>query len=214
MNGRFDASHGYMNSVRLEAGGVVKCYQGPIAQSRWEREVGALRMIAGLRFAPRLKVIDAVAPSITMEVIDGANAAGIIDEAPEWELRHLFRACGEVRREIEAHGVIHGDFGLQNVLVQGSRIHVVDWEWCGVYSDREFDAYWFDFVVRYHYPEVVSMLPLFWNATKAIPVLSRWRDLVGEACAYRASLCETGGTAKNSWGAKIAWLASIRDEDR
>ena len=55
--------------------------------------------------------------------------------------------------------IVHGDFGPQNVLIEGNAISaVVDWEFAHLGMPVE-DLAWTEWIVRMHHPDAVADLP-------------------------------------------------------
>jgi hypothetical protein len=62
--------------------------------------------------------------------------------------------------------IVHGDFGPQNVLIEGDRINaLVDWEFAHIGQPVE-DLAWAEWIVRMHHPDAVDVLPELLDASR------------------------------------------------
>jgi aminoglycoside phosphotransferase (APT) family kinase protein len=87
--------------------------------------------------------------------------------------------------------IVHGDFGPQNVLIEGDRINaLVDWEFAHIGQPVE-DLAWAEWIARMHHPDAVDVLPelldasrlgIQWSARHQA-IVARCEELIGLSTA-------------------------------
>ncbi|MFC0673468.1 RIO1 family regulatory kinase/ATPase domain-containing protein [Brachybacterium hainanense] len=204
--GGFTPEHGFTNDTRSTKAGVEKIFSGPSGARRWSREVEALQRFAGTGYPPQLVDRSRSELRVVTRLIRGVNGAEILRAPQSTEAEGLMRSAGRVLEDLGRDGVVHGDFGPQNLLVTDEGVRVIDWEWCGALTDPDLDAFWFDFIVRYHYPHAASLLPTFWRACGHDPDPRRGRDVLLSAFGIRVAECSPGSPAIDSWRTRRDWV--------
>lgn len=208
MTEEFSGRFGFMNSTRRVADGVEKRFTGRSAHERWEREMRALRRFEGSDVTPTLVRGDEAGAIIVSQFIGGVNVAEVVEQAVNADIDDLFTKSGAVLDGLMELGATHGDFGPQNLISTPAGIRLVDWEWYGVFTQSDFDAYWFDFVVRYHYPRARDHLKHFWRSCGHERHGLRGRSVLVPAFRLRREASRPGSRAARSWIQKEEWLLS------
>jgi aminoglycoside phosphotransferase (APT) family kinase protein len=204
--------HGYTNATVRSGRGVTKTYAGPDARERKATEEHALRTLAGRIPVPR--VLWSKPGSLTTSYVEGQHGQDLLDIAP----REVLRGCGEVLARLHAipvgdvfprgQGVVvHGDFGPNNVLLDGSEVvALLDWEWARPGAAIT-DLAWCEWVVRTHHPAQQPALDAFYAAYGERPSLDALRTAGLERCAELLDFVEhwqPGGPAVRLWQDRIA----------
>jgi aminoglycoside phosphotransferase len=213
--------HSYTNRTLRDGATVVKCYQGPAAVSRSQREHALLRALQGR--VPVPKVLDFSSECLTMTFMSGTHGQELIEAGHGGG---VLRACGAMLKRIhqldawqiatlvprpagEGQVLVHGDYGPQNVLLDPVSYEVtavLDWEWAGMGQPVD-DLAWCEWIIRMHHPHAVDLLGLFFSAYGgAIPP---WPDrhafMVGR-CRSLLDLChqhEAGGPGEARWAHRL-----------
>ncbi|MFF4194701.1 phosphotransferase [Nonomuraea sp. NPDC001831] len=204
--------HGYTNSTVGDGALVVKCYQGPEAAFRLGTESRYLRRLRGRLPVPRVHQITAT--SLTTRFVAGAHGQDLLDEGRAAE---VLAECGRVLARIHRLGIVHGDYGPQNLLFDPATFEttaILDWEWAHPGRPVE-DLAWCEWIVRSHHPEHVPLLPRFFDAyggpvpswaERQASMVARCRDLL-EFCGR----WEPGGGGEKLWRERLdltaAWSA-------
>ncbi|MEV0195445.1 phosphotransferase [Nonomuraea sp. NPDC050691] len=209
--------HGYTNSTVGDGALVVKCYEGPEAEVRLRTESRFLRRLRGRLPVPRIHKITPT--SVTTRFVPGAHGQDLLDEGRAAE---VLAACGSVLAGIHRLGIVHGDYGPQNMLfdpVTYEPVAILDWEWAHPGPPVE-DLSWCEWIVRTHHPEHVALLPRFFDAYRQgggldVPawdvrhaaMLARCRDLLDFTARW-----EPGGGGEKLWRDRLdstsAWTAA------
>ncbi len=106
--------------------------------------------------------------------------------------------------------IVHGDFGPQNVLIEGDAISaVVDWEFAHLGMPVE-DLAWAEWIVRMHHPDAVDDLPeLLDTAGLGVEWSARHRAMVAR-CEELTRMAE----ATESPDAIALWSDRLRTTER
>ncbi|MEV0350866.1 phosphotransferase [Nonomuraea sp. NPDC050680] len=204
--------HGYTNSTVGDDTWVVKCYEGPDAAIRLKTESRFLRRLRGRLPVP---AVHRVTPtSVTTRYVRGAHGQDLLDEG---RVTEVLAGCGQTLARIHRLGIVHGDYGPQNLLFDPATFEtaaILDWEWAHPGEPIE-DLAWCEWIVRMHHPEHVSRLPSFFDAYGG-PVPS-WPDRHAAMVARCRALLdftgrwEPGGDGEKLWLERLDITASWTD---
>jgi aminoglycoside phosphotransferase (APT) family kinase protein len=191
-------AHGYTNRTVGDTRTVRKSYDGPDARARLEREHAALLAVRDV--VPVPPVLAATDGTLTMAFIEGTHGQELIEAG---HAERVLRACGEVLGRIHALGVVHGDFGPNNVLIDPSTWQptaVLDWEFAGT-GEPVLDLAWCEWVVRMHHPADIGALPAFFTSYDGpVPAWPVRQAAMVDRCRWLRDFCEQwqspGGVAQ------------------
>jgi aminoglycoside phosphotransferase len=178
---------------------VEKTYDGSDAADRLQREHLCLTHLADRLPVPRVLELDLPRRSLTLREVPGTHGQDEIDAGGGAEVLRLLGAALVRIQALDVTAVpglpgrgeviVHGDFGPQNVLVEGNRIRaVLDWEFAHL-GDRVEDLAWAEWIVRMHHPSHVAELPELFEASRLEPgwvhrhaaMVDRCTDLLRQA---------------------------------
>jgi aminoglycoside phosphotransferase (APT) family kinase protein len=216
--------HGYTNNTVGDGSTVVKRYEGPDADLRFERERRLLTYLEGRLPVP--PVLSAEDGALELGFMPGVQGQELIESGHGAE---VMRACGEVLRRIHAVPppgsppgpvLVHGDFGPNNVLIDPETFAVtavLDWEFAGV-GEPVADLAWCEWIVRMHHPDHVGALEHCFAAYgNPVPGWPERRSAMLERCAELRDFCERwepGGGGVRLWEERTAvtaaWVAVPR----
>jgi aminoglycoside phosphotransferase len=169
--------HGYTNLTRrLPDGRIEKRYEGPDRVARADREHACLVHLADRLPVPEVLERDPAVPLLVVRGVSGMHGQDMIDagRAPE-----ALRLVGAVLRTIQRVDpcavpglpgtgpvIVHGDFGPQNVLIEGGAVTaLVDWEFAHIGQPVE-DLAWAEWIVRMHHPNALNDPPELLDAAR------------------------------------------------
>jgi tRNA A-37 threonylcarbamoyl transferase component Bud32 len=123
-------AHGYTNQSWLDGEFVVKQYEGVDAAERLRVEVAALARVGGVVPVPDVVHVDPFAARAAVTFVPGRHGQELIDEG---HAAQVLKAAGRTLRRLEdgVPGLVHGDYGPQNLLLDPESLEVVavlDWE--------------------------------------------------------------------------------------
>ena len=169
--------HGYTNLTRrLPGGRVEKRYEGPDARAAFERELECLTRLAGRLPVAEVVDADAAGPVLMLREVTGQHGQDLIEEGRAAE---VLRALGLLHVRLRAIDpdmapglsgtgpvIVHGDFGPQNVLIEGGMVAVLlDWEFAHRGQPIE-DLAWAEWIVRMHHPTQRDAIPELLDAAR------------------------------------------------
>ncbi|MFG6196435.1 phosphotransferase [Nonomuraea sp. JJY05] len=204
--------HGYTNSTVGDGALVVKCYQGPEAAFRLGTESRYLRRLRGRLPVPRVHQVTST--SLTTRFVSGAHGQDLIEEGHAAE---VLAECGRTLSGIHRLGIVHGDFGPQNMLFDPATFRtaaILDWEWAHPGRPVE-DLAWCEWIIRSHHPEHVPLLSRFFAAYDGpVPSWAERQEAMVARCRDLIDFCsrwEPGGAAEKLWHERLettaAWTA-------
>jgi len=218
--------HSYTNRTLGDGATVVKCYEGPDAVARSERERKAIDALQGRVPLPR--ILDSGDRRLTMTFMSGIHGQELLEAGRGSE---VLRACGAMlwrihqidpsvidtaRSSLTGSGqvLVHGDYGPQNVLLDPATLQVsavLDWEWAHAGHPVD-DLAWCEWIVRMHHPRHLSLLGFFFDAYGgAIPPWPDRQRFMVERCQSLLELChrqEPGGSGEAQWAHRTAVTAA------
>ncbi|NRQ35756.1 phosphotransferase [Nonomuraea sp. NN258] len=201
--------HGYTNSTVGDGALVVKCYQGPEAATRLGTESRYLRRLRGRLPVPRVHQVTPT--SLTTRFVPGAHGQDLLDEGRASE---VLTECGRVLARIHRLGIVHGDYGPQNLLFDPATFEataILDWEWAHPGAPVE-DLAWCEWIVRMHHPEHAALLDRFFTAYAAtVPPWSERQAAMLSRCRALLDFCarwEPGGGGEKLWRERLDLTAS------
>ena len=195
-------AHGYTNHSWLDGDLVVKQYQGVDAAERLRVEVAALARVAGVVPVPDVVRVDRVAARAAVTFMPGRHGQELIDEG---YAAQVLKAAGRTLRRLEdgVPGLVHGDYGPQNLLFKPGSLEVVavlDWEFAHD-GDRVEDLAWAEWIVRLHHRDAVQYLPTLFEEYGQRPDWALRQTVMMQRCARFAEICALNGdqTAAEMW---------------
>lgn len=194
--------HGYTNQSWLDGELVVKQYHGVDAAERLRVEVAALARVAGVVPVPDVVQVDSVAARAAVTFVPGRHGQELIDEG---HAAQVLKAAGRTLRRLEdgVPGLVHGDYGPQNLLLDPESLEVVavlDWEFAHD-GDRVEDLAWAEWIVRLHHRDAVRYLPALFDEYGGRPDWALRQSVMVQRCARFAEICALNGdqTATEMW---------------
>jgi aminoglycoside phosphotransferase (APT) family kinase protein len=164
-------AHGYTNEITADGERVVKRYMGADADRRMRVELDAIALAADRVAVPRVLDVDPCATSVVFVRIRGRHGQELIDEGRGGRaLAAAGRALHDLHRA-PAVGLVHGDYGPQNLLHHPDTLEVagvLDWEFAHDGEPIE-DLAWAEWIVRMHHPGAISELPSLFEGYGARP---------------------------------------------
>ncbi|MEV4017057.1 phosphotransferase [Nonomuraea angiospora] len=201
--------HGYTNSTIGDGALVVKCYQGPEAAFRLGTESRYLRRLRGRLPVPRVHQVTST--SLTTRFVSGAHGQDLIDEGHGAE---VLAECGRVLSGVHRLGIVHGDFGPQNMLFDPATFRttaILDWEWAHPGRPVE-DLAWCEWIIRSHHAEHVPLLSRFFAAYDGpVPSWEERREAMVARCRDLIDFCarwEPGGAGEKLWHERLDTTAA------
>ncbi len=196
--------HGYTNLTRrLPYGRVEKRYLGRDRFARADREYACLAGLAHLLPVPDAVEQDPAVPLLVIRDLPGAHGQELIDAGRAPEVLRLLGAVLRAVQQVPPSAVIgltgtgpvivHGDFGPQNVLIEGNEITaLLDWEFAHIGQPVE-DLAWAEWIVRMHHPNAVDDLSVLHEAAGLdIAWSTRHRAMVTRCAELKRISEETG----------------------
>ncbi|MFI6598862.1 phosphotransferase [Nonomuraea sp. NPDC050536] len=196
--------HGYTNSTFGDGALVVKCYEGPDAARRLRTESRYLRRLRGRLPVPAVHQVTTT--SLTTRFVPGLHGQDLLDAGHAAE---VLAACGGMLARIHTLGIVHGDYGPQNLLFSPEPLEpvaILDWEWAHAGDPIE-DLAWCEWIIRAHHPSDIAHLPAFYTAygtpqppweVRHAAMLTRCRDLLDFAARWKP-----GGDGEKLWLKRI-----------
>src|SRR4051794_11250080 len=179
-------AHGYTNKTVGDESVVVKTYTGPRPTERRSREIAALQALQG-RF-PVPPVIATDHETLTLGFVAGAHGQDLIDAG---HAEDVLRSCGAVLRKLHNLGMMHGDFGPNNILLDPITFDVtavLDWEWSGT-GEPILDLAWCEWIVRMHHRNSVPALVRFFEAYGHTPTWAERHGAMLDRCRQLLDFC-------------------------
>jgi aminoglycoside phosphotransferase (APT) family kinase protein len=209
--------HGYTNAIHHVAGLVTKTYRGPDVVDRQDRELQALRTLAGRLPVP--EVVRYEPGMLTTSFVQGVHGQELL-EAGRGE--QVLLTCGRLLADLQGihvegvdqeRGVVlvHGDFGPNNMLMNDAATEVrllCDWEWSGVGS-RLTDLAWCEWIIRMHHQDQIPRLSALFEGYGAKPVWPERRQAMLDRTARHLDFTRRWPTAKlvSTWEERLATVA-------
>ena len=125
MGGPDSLPHGYTNATSLVGGRIVKHYLGSDAVERMRNEADAIQRTAGRVPAPSVLDVDEASCTLTLTRLPGRQGQELIDAGfGDGVLEAAGRTLRALRTDPEAATRTHGDYGPQNLLLDGATLDV------------------------------------------------------------------------------------------
>jgi aminoglycoside phosphotransferase (APT) family kinase protein len=165
-------------------------------------EVAALARVAGVVPVPDVVQVDPVAARAAVTFVPGRHGQELIDEG---HAAQVLKAAGRTLRRLEdgVPGLVHGDYGPQNLLLDPESLEVVavlDWEFAHD-GDRVEDLAWVEWIVRLHHRDAVQYLPALFDEYGRRPDWALRQAVMVQRCARFGEICARNGgqTAAEMW---------------
>ncbi|NUR85979.1 MAG: phosphotransferase, partial [Nonomuraea sp.] len=192
--------HGYTNSTYGDGAFVVKCFEGPDAARRLRTESRHLRRLRGRLPVPAVHKVSTT--TLTTRYVAGLHGQDLLDSG---HAPRVLAAAGELLARVHSLGIVHGDYGPQNLLFAPDTfepVAILDWEWAHPGEPIE-DLAWCEWIVRAHHPADVAHLPAFFTAygeptpdwaSRHAAMLARIEELLDFTSRW-----EPGGDGEKLW---------------
>lgn len=197
--------HGYTNETRVEHAGVVKRYDGIDGEARLRTEVAALARARHAVPVPEVVDVDALRQRVVLTFMPGRHGQELLDEGFATQ---VLGAAGRTLRQLHRQvlGVVHGDYGPQNLLLDTSAWEVsavLDWEFAHDGNPVE-DLAWAEWIVRMHHPDAAVALPALFESYGWWPAWTVRKAAMLEKCVELDNLCRHQGLedAAVMWGSR------------
>jgi aminoglycoside phosphotransferase (APT) family kinase protein len=183
-------AHGYTNESWVNGEFVVKQYRGVDAAERLRTEVAALERVAGVVPVPGVVAVDPVEARATFTYVQGQHGQELIDEGRAGQ---VLAAAGRTLRQLQdgVPGLVHGDYGPQNLLLDPRSLNVVavlDWEFAHD-GDPVEDLAWAEWIVRLHHPAAVQQVPELFDGYGHRPAWTTRHNVMQSRCAHFREIC-------------------------
>ena len=213
--------HGYTNLTRrLPGARVEKRYEGPGRYERAAREHACLVGLAHRLPVPEVIARDPAVPLLIVREAPGTHGQDVIDAGRAAEVLRLLGATLASLQQVPTRAVpglagtgpviVHGDFGPQNVLIEGGRITaLVDWEFAHVGQPVE-DLAWAEWIVRMHHPDATDALPALLDAADLGMSWSARHEAMVARCEELIALSSAAGSPDTL----ALWRVRLRATER
>ena len=185
--------HGYTNRTRRVGPDVIeKRYEGPDARDRLEREHACLTRLSGRLPLPEVLRLDLSGPTLLLREAHGAHGQDLIEAG---HAREVLRRLGSLHLRLRAiepsavpglggvgDGIVHGDFGPQNLLIDQETSTLLDWEFAHL-GDPVEDLAWAEWIVRIHHPGHSDAIPELFRAAQLEVAWGRRHRAMVARCA-------------------------------
>lgn len=206
-----------MNRTRIVNGQVVKSFVGATALDRMKAELAGLESAAALVPVPGVLSVQDDPPELVLELRSGVNMAQELQDRPQSGAILLARlgTLLSVLQQPSTDGtvLVHGDFGPQNVLVDGSTVTaVVDWEWSAQGACVN-DPAWLEWTILMHYPSQADAIAVFYEAYGTLPAWTERHESMLAACRRRLDAAREHGHDQSvtAWEFRLRATESLRD---
>ncbi|AGZ42829.1 phosphotransferase [Actinoplanes friuliensis] len=201
--------HGYTNDTRGDGSVVIKRYTGPDAPRRWATERDALETLAGRLPVPA--VLAARTGELHLAHLPGVHGQELIDAGQAPAVLH---SCGTMLRRLQSEGVVHGDYGPNNLLFDAHTYEVsavLDWEWSHPGTGTIGDLAWCEWIVRTHHPAETGALPELFAGYGSRPPWNERRSAMLAKCRQMLALRRQLGTADPGYTRWEGHIATTSD---
>jgi len=153
---------------------VEKRYEGLGAIERAVRETVCLSHLAELLPVPAVIDRDLSSKAVTLGLVRGVHGQDRIDAGHARDVLGLLGSLAGRLQSLAVDAVpglpgdgsviVHGDFGPQNVLIDGGEVSaLLDWEFAHVGEPVE-DPAWAEWIVRMHHPDHHDSLTVLYES--------------------------------------------------
>jgi tRNA A-37 threonylcarbamoyl transferase component Bud32 len=208
-------AHGYTNECWSDGDRVVKQYRGPDAVERLQTEVGAMERAVHAIPVPRLLEVDVAETRVVMTFMPGRHGQDLIEEG---HANRVLRATGRTLRRLQdgVPGLVHGDYGPQNQLLDPGSLDVLavlDWEFAHD-GDPVEDLAWAEWIVRLHHPDAVEALPALFDGYGHRPAWPERHTAMLLKCAALRDVCLRRGDepAAEMWSERASVTSHWHDQ--
>ena len=207
-------AHGYTNESWLDGELVVKQYRHVDAVERLGTEVTALARVAGVVPVPSVVNVDPVRARAQFTYVPGRHGQELINEGCGAQ---VLAAAGQTLRRLHdgVPGLVHGDYGPQNLLLEPGSLAVVavlDWEFAH-HGDPVEDLAWTEWIVRLHHANSARHLPALFEGYGRRPAWPLRHTTMQNRCAHFRRVCLHRGdqTAAEMWRSREQLTRSWRE---
>ena len=186
--------HGYTNQSWLQHSTIVKQYDGADGLARLRTEVAALARAGDAVPVPEVLGVDERRRQVVLSLMPGRHGQELVVEG---FATRVLRAAGSTLRRLhrEVPGMVHGDYGPQNLLLDTATWEVsalLDWEFAHE-ADPVEDLAWAEWIVRMHHPEAAAAIPALHESYGWWPGWTVRRAAMLDKCATLEDVCRRRG---------------------
>ncbi len=166
---------------------------------------------------------DASIPTVTLRDVPGIHGQDAIDAGRAAEVLGLLGSLLGRLQKIEATAVpglagsgsviVHGDFGPQNVLIEGGEVRaLLDWEFAHVGHPVE-DLAWAEWIVRMHHPGDQNAIPELFEAAQLDVTWTDRQAAMVDRCEELLERVERAGAedAVDLWRQRLRLTANWKE---
>jgi aminoglycoside phosphotransferase (APT) family kinase protein len=186
--------HGYTNQSWIEDTWVVKQYDGVDGEQRLATEIAALARAASAVPVPEVVQVDAHRRRAVLTFMTGRHGQELVDEG---FASQVLSAAGRTLRQFhdEVDGMVHGDYGPQNLLIDTSSWEVsavLDWEFAHDGEPVE-DLAWAEWIVRMHHRGAAPAVSALFEGYGWCPAWPVRQAAMRAKCVKLERLCRRRG---------------------
>jgi aminoglycoside phosphotransferase (APT) family kinase protein len=207
-------AHGYTNQSWIENARVVKHYDGVDGEERLRTEVAALARAGGAVPVPKVVEVDPRRGQVVLTLMTGRHGQELVDQGFATE---VLSAAGRTLRQLHhaVPGMVHGDFGPQNLLLETVSWQVsavLDWEFAHD-GDPVEDLAWAEWIVRLHHPNAAHATSALFDGYGWSPSWPLRQAAMLEKCVKLEELCRRRGheDAVNMWHSRARATRAWRE---
>jgi tRNA A-37 threonylcarbamoyl transferase component Bud32 len=173
-----------------------------------------LTRVAGVVPVPEVIEVDTVRGRVTFAFVPGRHGQELIDEG---HAARVLPAAGRILRRLQDRvpGLVHGDYGPQNLLFEPESLQVVavlDWEFAHD-GNRVEDLAWAEWIVRMHHPGAVRHLPALFDGYGRRTAWRLRHATMQDRCGRLREVClgRGGHVAAQMWRTRERLTGSWRE---
>jgi aminoglycoside phosphotransferase (APT) family kinase protein len=164
---------------------------------------------------PHVVEVDVAEARAVMTFLPGRHGQDLIDEGHAWQ---VLETTGRTLRRLqeEVPGLVHGDYGPQNLLLDPESLDVVavlDWEFAHD-GDPVEDLAWAEWIVRLHHAGAGEALPALFDGYGHRPAWPERHSAMLAKCAALRDVCLRRGdeSAAEMWSERASVTSDWHDQ--
>jgi tRNA A-37 threonylcarbamoyl transferase component Bud32 len=206
--------HGYTNESWAEQDLVYKRYVGNDAADRLRVEVEALAIVAHPIPVPKVVQVQHDTDVVVLSEVVGRHGQELIDSG---HAARVLLGAGKTLRTLQraVPGLVHGDYGPQNLLfdaVSFAVVAVLDWEFAHG-GDAVEDLAWAEWIVRMHHAGAIGHLGALFEGYQDRPAWASRHDAMQARCDQLRRFCALRGDQQSlqEWDLRTRLTAGWRE---